>query len=59
MACVWIAVGGPTAVAGDHYNIVLISIDALRADRLNCYGFSKHSVSTLKAVDIEAEIVGR
>lgn len=29
----------------ERYNVILISADALRADRLNCYGYQEHEVS--------------
>ncbi len=43
LACL-LAVAGCSG-GGETYNVVLISVDTLRADRLNCYGYSDHTVS--------------
>ncbi len=40
VACVWIAIGFLAGCGrGDRPNVLLITIDTLRADRLGCYGF--------------------
>lgn len=39
-----------TGAAVGHPNIILISIDTLRADHLSCYGYKKHETRTIDAL---------
>jgi len=35
----------PDPGSAPRFNVILISVDTLRADRLNCYGYDRHPVS--------------
>ena len=41
---------GPNAPVRDVKNVVIISVDTCRADRLSCYGFSKATTPNIDAV---------
>lgn len=39
--------GDASSVEGEKYNVVVISVDALRADHLNCYGYHRNTAPNI------------
>jgi arylsulfatase A-like enzyme len=53
MRCVWLLVAGCAAVScgsRENLNVVLISIDTLRPDRLGCYGHARNTSPSIDAL---------
>lgn len=46
----------PTAAGARRFNVVLVSIDTLRADHLGCYGYEKATSPTLDALCAESVV---